>query len=505
MAPETRALPQSIGSRPATVAPRHDVARHRHRSPVVKDKVQSLVRRFRLRTRLGTRLGTQDVARVRHDPASKLPHRPRTTGHPRVVAVFFLAASVVFTEGREVPRGFLAPYTPGAVHQHVFPVEQRLVALDVLRKLTEPPYGREHRAFKVTHPALVPVADVEDDDVGGRRGRGAVAHGVVEVAGVEVPHRTRHGCRGCRGCRRVRLGPSLVAVVVAADGRVSPSSSLLPRRLGAAGGRLEGHDLRDESHAEIVEEARTTRRALVVQALRRRRETGLTSARRERMDHRVDPDVTPRGGPVDALASDPQLAGHAVRPARRAQLGNQRRRVGDGDVRVEEDDGALRAVALATAASLGDRVARTLGQPSRCAVEARDGRGMLEGGSRHRAGRVGWVKGAEGPARGGRGGGEAEWHVASRTLVSNFFWIQPRRVLRLIRSLAKRRTRPSPMARLRREEVAAARRDVLSVVVRPNPARTPAQNPPEPNVIIIRCRPPERTNETPDATLYPPP
>ena len=152
----------------------------------------------------------------------------------------------------------------------------------------------------------------------------------------------------------------------------------------------ELEDDEEEELAEIVEEARATRRVLVVQALRRRRETGLTSARRERMDHRVDPDVTPRGGPVDALASDPQLASHAVRPARRAQLGNQRRRVGDGHVRVEEDDGALRAVALATAASLGDRVARALGQPSRCAVEARDdGRGRLESGSRHRAGRVG--------------------------------------------------------------------------------------------------------------------
>ena len=64
VAPETRALPQSIGSRPATVAPRHDVARHRHRSPVVKDKVQS----FAADRRLGTRLGTEDVARVRHDP-----------------------------------------------------------------------------------------------------------------------------------------------------------------------------------------------------------------------------------------------------------------------------------------------------------------------------------------------------------------------------------------------------------------------------------------------------
>ena len=42
--------------------------------------------------------------------------------------------------------------------------------------------------------------------------------------------------------------------------RVAPSS-LLPRRLGAAGGRLERHDLRDESHAEIVEEARNPARA----------------------------------------------------------------------------------------------------------------------------------------------------------------------------------------------------------------------------------------------------
>ena len=135
------------------------------------------------------------------------------------------------------------------------------------------------------------------------------------------------------------------------------------------------------------------------------------------------------------------------------------------------------------------------GAPSRRAT----GGGGSRAGADIAPGASAGVKGAERPGARASGGGETEWRVASRPLVCNNFG-RNREEFFPGPAPTKRRARPSPMARLRREEVAAARRDVLSVVVRPNPARTHAQTPPG----TQRHRhpsSPSRTNEneTPDA------
>ena len=102
-----------------------------------------------------------------------------------------------------------------------------------------------------------------------------------------------------------------------------------------------------------------------------------------------------RGGAVDALAPDPQLTAHLVRATYVAQSSDERGRVLDGNVRVEEDDGALGPIAGAFTARQRDAVARSLRQPSWYAVEA----GANGRWSRHRAGRVGHRRGGEGAAR----------------------------------------------------------------------------------------------------------